>query len=389
MFFCSLASTLGRQFTFSCFPTLCSVHSIYLMELTGGHMLEQYTIADILNWLADRTLVVNREFQRSDRIWPTAARTYLIDTILRGMPIPKIYIRTQTDVNTKRSYREVVDGQQRLMAIKSFAQDEFALRPSEDDLEELAGKRYSELGEDAKLKFLEYPLPVEQLFNATDAYVFDVFQRLNTYNFNLSAQELRHGKYHGSFRNSVIASSKRWAFLWDKYNVIGKRARVRMADDELMAQFFGVMLKGVTDGGQPKIERLYRNYDTELPERTSGQVDRILEYIAETMPDILETNLARAPHFLMLFSAVAHAKFGIPPGDIRDEMPPRDTRALSDVEMAKVNLSTLADILNMDPDEAPERFHKFRLASAGSTQRIRSRRVRFLMSFKSLLPDQI
>ena len=349
-------------------------------------MLEQYTIADILNWLEDRTLVVNREFQRSDRIWPTAAKTYLIDTILRGMPVPKIYIRTQTDVNTKRSYREVVDGQQRLMAIKSFAQDEFALRPSEDDLEELAGKRYSELDEDSKLKFLEYHLPVEQLFNATDAYVFDVFQRLNTYNFNLSAQELRHGKYHGSFRNAVIASSKRWAFLWDKYNVIGKRARVRMADDELMAQIFGVMLQGVTDGGQPKIERVYKNYDTEMPERVPAQVDRILEYTAEKLPEILETDLARAPHFLMLFSAVAHAKFGIPPGDVRDEMPPRDARALSDVGMAKVNLSTLADILNQELDEVPERFHEFRLASAGSTQRIRSRRVRFLMSYKALLP---
>ena len=72
------------------------------------------------------------------------------------------------------------------------------------------------------------------------------------YNFNLSAQELRHGKYHVVFRNTVISSSKRWAFLWDRYNVMGKRARGRMANDELMAQLFGVVLEGVTDGGQPK-----------------------------------------------------------------------------------------------------------------------------------------
>ena len=85
-------------------------------------MLEQYTVADILSWLEDKTLVVNREFQRSDRVWPTPPKVYLVDTILRGMPIPKIYIRTQTDVATRRSYREVVDGQQRLMAIQSYAQ---------------------------------------------------------------------------------------------------------------------------------------------------------------------------------------------------------------------------------------------------------------------------
>ncbi len=352
-------------------------------------MLEQYTVADILTWLEDKTLVVNREFQRSDRVWPIAARVYLVDTILRGMPIPKIYIRTQTDVTTKRSYREVVDGQQRLMAIQSYARDEFPLRPSGEDLEEAAGKVYSKLNEDAKLKFLEYSLPVEQLFNASDAYVFDVFQRLNTYNYNLSSQELRHGKYHGIFRNTVISSSKRWAFLWDKYNVVGKRARVRMADDELMAQLFGVVLEGVTDGGQPKIERLYRTFDSEMPDYAHGKVDRTLEYLTDNFSEILETNLARAPHFLMLFAAVAHATFGIPTGGMGEDMPLRNTSALTDISAATVNLSILSDILDREPDDVPERYHEFRLASAGTTQRIRSRRVRFLTTYKALLPDTI
>ena len=201
------------------------------------------------------------------------------------------------------------------------------------------------MNEDAKLKFLEYSLPVEQLFNASDAYVFDVFQRLNTYNYNLSAQELRHGKYHGAFRNAVISSSKRWAFLWDKYNVIGKRARVRMADDELMAQLFGVVLEGVTDGGQPKIERLYRTYDADMPDKSPGRVDRTLEYLTDNFSEILETNLARAPHFLMLFAAVAHAKSGIPPGDVRDEMPLQDPRALTDIAAAIFNLSVVVGCL--------------------------------------------
>ena len=352
-------------------------------------MLEQYTVADILTWLDEKTLVVNREFQRSSKVWPIAAKVYLMDTILRGMPIPKIYVRTQTDVSTRRSYREVVDGQQRLMAIQSFARDEFPLRQAGDDLAEFAGKRYSELDEEDKLKFLEYQLPVEQLLNATDAYVFDVFQRLNTYNYNLSPQELRHGKYHGIFRNAVISSSKRWAFLWDKYNVIGKRARVRMADDELMAQLFGIILEGVTDGGQPRTERLYKAYDEAMPDYVPGRVDHTLDYITLNFSEVLETGLARSPHFLMLFAAVAHAKFGIPPGGMADDMPARDASALTDVAAAVVNLSILADALDRDTDEISERFHEFRLASAGTTQRIRSRRVRFLMSCKALLPDPI
>ena len=142
-----------------------------------------------------------------------------------------------------------------------------------------------------KLKFLEYPLSVEQLLNADDSYVFDVFHRLNTYNYNLSPQELRHGKYHGIFRNTVISSSKRWGFLWDTYNVIGKRARVRMGDDELMAQLLGTILEGVTGGGQRNVERLYKAYDEGMPDYVPGRVDRTMDYIILKFPRDLGNRL--------------------------------------------------------------------------------------------------
>ena len=350
-------------------------------------MLEQFTIADILTWLEDKTLIVNREFQRSGKVWPTAAKVYLIDTILRDLPMPKIYLRTQTNVGTRRSYREVVDGQQRLLAIQAFSWDEFPLKSTQ--AEGYDGKRYSDLDEEAQRQFLGYQVSVEQLFNATDSVVFDVFQRLNTYNYNLSGQELRHGKYHGDFRDHVIPASRRWAFLWDKYNVIGKRARVRMADDELVAQLFGIVLEGVRDGGQRQIEGLYKNYDAAMPAHVPKRVDCALEYISEHLPDILETNLAGSPHFLMLFAAVSHALFGIPLGAMAEEMPLRDPRALEDLPVALNNLGALSDSLHKDSAEVPARFHAFQLASAGTTQRIRSRRVRFKTLYKALLPDTI
>lgn len=352
-------------------------------------MLEQFTVADILTWLDDKTLVVNPEFQRSSKIWPTVAKAYLIDTILRGLPMPKIYLRIKTNTTTRRSYREVVDGQQRLLAIQSFAKDEFPLGSNREVFAEFARKRYSELDEEDQKKFLEYMVPAEQLMSVSDAVVFDVFQRLNTYNYNLSSQELRHGKYHGQFRNSVVATSRHWGFLWDKYKILGNRARVRMADDELVAQMFGILLEGVTDGGQPRINRLYKKYDADLPSHVSNQVDHTIEYIDDNLSPAMETGLVGSPHFLMLFAAVAHAKFGIPPGDIGDDMPERDPCALKDVSMALTNLGTLADTLDRESAEVPERFHDFQYASAGTTQRIRSRRVRFLMLYKALLPELI
>ena len=355
----------------------------------GLHMLEQYTIADILTWLDDKTLEVNREFQRRGSVWPAPARAYLIDTILRELPMPKIYLRTVTDPKTRRSYREVVDGQQRLMAIQAYASGTFPLGSNKEIFGEFAGKHYSDLDEDSQKDFLSYMVGVEQLLNVPDEVVFDIFQRLNTYNFNLSGQELRHGKFHGVFRNAVTETSRRWLVLWDQYAVVSRRARLRMADDELVAQMFGIVLDGVIDGGQPKITKLYNNYDHGLPKGSEKKVDGAIGYIIENFSSILETALAGSPHFLMLFAAVAHARFEIPPGDMDDYMPKRDPRALTDVSIALTNLGTLADVLEKEPEAVPERFIPFQLASAGTTQRIRSRRVRFPRLYEALLPEPI
>ena len=349
-------------------------------------MIEQYPISDLLTWMDEHTLLLNAEFQRRS-VWPPAAKTYLVDTILRGRPMPNIYLRTKTDLKTRRNYREAVDGQQRLRAIHEFANGEFALGKNAGDY---AGMRYEDLGEEDKENFLTYSVGVVQLFNATDSEVLDVFHRINAYGLSLNRQELRHGKYQGAFRNAIADASHRWSILWDKYRLVGIRERVRMADDELMAQMLGIILEGVRDGGQPAIDKLYRDYDERVPDRSIQQLDRIIGSILDLQLILEGTPLARGPHFLMLFAAVAHALYGIPEGDIEpEEMPARDGTALSDIMTTQANLGVLADIIQMDENEVPNRFFAFKYASAGTTQRIRSRKPRFLALYKALLPEPI
>ena len=349
-------------------------------------MLEQYPISDLLTWMDEKTLVLNAEFQRRS-VWPPQAKTYLIDTILRQRPMPNIYVRTKTDLKTRRNYREVVDGQQRLRAIHDFANGSFNLGK---DAGEFTGMHYEDLSPEQKEDFLTYRIGVEQLFNATDTEVLDVFHRINAYSLSLNPQELRHGKYRGAFRNTVADSSKRWAYLWDSLRVVGLRERVRMADDELMAQMLGIVLEGVQGGGQPAIEKLYSKYDDQIPEVAVKQLDRTIKRMLDDELVLVGTPLSRGPHFLMLFAAVAHAAGGIPVGDIgKDEMPVPDVTALSDIMMARSNLGVLSDVILMDESEVPARFFAFKYASAGTTQRIRSRKPRFLAIYKALLPEPI
>ena len=351
-------------------------------------MLDQFTISDVLTWLDEETLILNADFQRRS-VWPPAAKAYLIDTVLRGLSMPKIYVRTMTDPTTKRSHREVVDGQQRLIAIREFANGDFSLGRNKEVFGEFAGKSYTTLDEDDQQAYLSYRLGFEQLFNATEEEVLDTFHRLNAYGLDVNPQELRHGKWQGAFRNAVVDASRRWRILWERYKVVNLRPRVRMADDELVALMLGIVLEGVVDGGQPRTNRLYKDYDERLPSNAVKKLDRATRYILTNFSSILETGLGGAPHFLMLFAAVAHALFGIPRGDMEAAMPRRSKLALTDISAAAANLGVLADILGMDADDVPKRFQSFKFASAGTTQRIRSRSPRFTKLYRALSPRRL
>ena len=357
------------------------------------HHHQEYPISDLYRWIKDGLLFLAPEFQRGD-IWAPSAQSFFIDTLLRDLPIPPIYMRMVTDAETKTSYREVVDGQQRLRTIVRFIDGNLSL---DKRCKEFTGMTYDDLDVEVQQRFLAYQVGVQQLFGADDATVLDVFHRINAYGLSLNRQELRHGKfqggrYKGEFRLAVIRAAERWEILWTRYHVVSVRNRVRMADHELVAQLLGVILEGVTDGGQPKTDRLYDHYDTVVPEDAEKKLDIVCESIVQNFSDVLKSKLGSGPHFMMLFTAVAHALHGLPVGDMKPPhpgLPPRDPRALEDIPAANSNLLFLADIFDLPPEEVPERLTSFKVAIAGTTQRMKSRSERFLTMYQALLPDPV
>lgn len=357
------------------------------------HQHQQYPISDLYEWIKKGTLILNPQFQRGD-IWTPSAQSYFIDTLLRDLPIPSIYIRFVSSPDTRTSYREVVDGQQRLTAIEKFIDGSLTLDKRSN---EFAGKIYDTLDMEDQQRFLAYQISVEQLFGTDDDTVLDIFHRINAYGLSLNNQELRHGKFQGGkfkgeFRITVIRTAERWESLWSKYKVVSVRDRVRLLHHELVAQMLGVLLDGVTDGGQPKINKLYERYDDEVPSGTEDNFDVVCAYITQNFPSVLETKLGNGPHFMMLFAAVSHALFGIPVGDMGGEhpdLPVRNAEALNDTTMAVENLLRLGDIFDMMGDDVPDRLKNFKIAIAGTTQRIKSRSVRFVNLYEALLPEPI
>jgi uncharacterized protein with ParB-like and HNH nuclease domain len=82
----------------------------------------QYKVSDFITWKRSKSLTLSPYFQRRS-VWKKGAKSYLIDTVIRGLPIPIIFIRERkNDLDSLEPKREVVDGQQRLRTLFSFIQ---------------------------------------------------------------------------------------------------------------------------------------------------------------------------------------------------------------------------------------------------------------------------
>jgi Protein of unknown function DUF262 len=350
-------------------------------------ILEQYRITDFLDWEKQKALEINTDFQRGS-VWKPAARTMLIDTILRQYPIPKVYLRTKVNVLTQKAVREIVDGQQRIRAILDFAEGKFALTKR---AQEYKGMRYSNLTEEQKATFLTYPIAVDQLVNAGDEEVLEVFARLNSYTVSLNGAEKRHAKFQGEFKFAIRDASKKWSGFWKDYNILSTQKRVRMQDDALTAEMVGALLEGVKDGGDPKIMGLYKKYDNNFDINTIATFDRVLRYLADTFADaLLGTPALNPPHLLTLFSALAFILVGIPNGDLKaDDVAGLPRAMFNDLDQVRDNLLLLSSLIESDEEPGDAPLISFWKASHSSTQRIASRRVRFPFYVRALGSDYV
>ena len=159
-----------------------------------------YSINDFLEWEDKKQLELSPKFQRRS-VWTDTARSYLMDTIVRGKPIPKIFIRQKINPQTRVSIREVVDGQQRLRTILSYLHDGFQI--SKRHNAQYGGLFFSQLNQvDAEIQtnILNYELSVDLLVNMPDPEVLDVFGRLNSYAVVLNEQEKINAQHFGPFK---------------------------------------------------------------------------------------------------------------------------------------------------------------------------------------------
>ena len=151
----------------------------------------------------DGNLLVNRRYQRK-LVWTEQEKARLIDSILKGFPIPLILLAERSQIYGSGKY-EIIDGVQRFNAVFSYIENYFPLDDGRyfDVLEFTRAKQAAESGvfevieDDPRLSqeecadLLDYQLAVTIFPTTEESETTEVFGRINSSGKQLSAQEKR------------------------------------------------------------------------------------------------------------------------------------------------------------------------------------------------------
>lgn len=281
------------------------------------------TVSDFLAWQRDGSLNLKPAFQRRS-VWKPGARSYLIDTIVRGLPVPLIFLRERLDLTTQRTVRDVVDGQQRLRTLFAFI-DESAL--TDFDLErdrftvrrthniDLSGSTFSELDEQWQRRILGYKFSIQTLPpEVEDRDVLQIFARLNSTGLSLNFQELRNAAYFGVFKSLMYSLSYEQLERWQTWNLFTGDQLARMNEVEFTSDLALNMMNGLSGKSRPKIDELYARFDDSFPHE--AEFARRYRRVMDTIDEHLGTAIAgtifdREMHFFSLFIYVYDRMYGL------------------------------------------------------------------------------
>jgi Protein of unknown function DUF262 len=275
-----------------------------------------YSINDFLEWSKNDQLELSPRFQRRS-VWTDSARSFLMDTIIRGKPIPKVFIRQKLNTTTKKSIREIVDGQQRMRTILSYLNDGFQI--SKRHHPTYGGYYFSQLNmipgldEDVQAYILNYEISVDLLVNMPDEEVLDVFGRLNSYAVVLNEQEKLNANHFGPFKTLADGIGRKYYRFWIDSKVLSENDVLRMGDANLVADLLIAMMEGIKNKKQ--IKKYYEVYEKEFDrdvEQLEGSFDSVMGAIKSLYPEGLRTTeFRRPPLFYSVFTALYHVLHGL------------------------------------------------------------------------------
>ena len=236
--------------------------------------ISTYKVIDFFNWQREGSLELSPSFQRRP-VWNYSQKSLLIDSIVRGLPIPIIFLRElPPDLETLKSKRQVVDGQQRIRTVLSFidpkslgknltGRDIFQVRKIHNEI--ISKKDFSDLSPEIKNQILYYEFAVNILPSDTDdPMVLKIFSRMNSTGVKLNSQELRNANFSGDLKQTAFDLSMEQLEKWRNWEIFTENAIARMNEVDLTSDLIMLILKGITTKDKRSLDNLYCDYENDF-----------------------------------------------------------------------------------------------------------------------------
>lgn len=208
------------------------------------------TVADLYQAIEAGKLILRPDFQRKF-VWTHEHQEAFLDTMLKGLPFPEIYVcEGEIDVAKLTTTKFVIDGQQRLTTIRRYIE-------GDHDTPLATITSYKELPEQQKEQFLSYQVVVRDIGQVNEATVREIFRRINLTKFKLEDVEIHNAVYDGHFIRTAKKVLDNTSL--EQYGVFKDSEFTRMAD----LHFVLLVMATIENGG-------YFAQDREVEPKVSG-----------------------------------------------------------------------------------------------------------------------
>lgn len=231
--------------------------------------VQQTTMDVLIKRLINNEIDLNPDFQRSPDLWKKEIQSRLIESLLIKLPIPAFYFDASNDDKW-----QVIDGLQRLSAIKHFVVENSLHLKDLEYLKECNDKTFSELPRMFERRIYEAPVTLYLIKPGTPVEVkYSLFYRINTGGLKLNPQEIRHALSQSINKAQASKYLKKLSEL-NIFQTCVRASDRRMLDKELILRFIAFRFHKYVDYKEPMFIFLNENME-ELGEVSSETLDNL------------------------------------------------------------------------------------------------------------------
>ena len=274
---------------------------------------ETLTIADLVGRYDKGALNLSPTFQRKS-VWRDRDRDLLIKSLLRGFPIPAIFLYQRNDGG--RVCYDVIDGKQRLETIFRFMgamRGAFTVKtdvPGLDGIQQVSSaslKRKRQHTTLVRPKLESCRLPVIEV-NGDLGDIVELFVRINSTGKALTPQEKRNAKYSGSdLLKAATTLANKLEAKFDALGVFNAAQKSRMKHVEFCAEIILSLHQGDVLNKKAAVDRVMAA--KAMPHmqlvKSTAAAYAMVTLVARMFPELSNTRFRQLVDFYTLVVLVA------------------------------------------------------------------------------------